>query len=485
MKALLPLLLVGALSVPGPCVYDAHTELDCTSNDDCTQFGPDSTCLDDGRCSGANVDQPSGQSCNGQVCAAGQLCTAEGCVNDSGNECGACTAGFRCDTATRTCVDDGGGGGPCDLRTGQNCGADEDCVTPLNSPVANEGACAAPSATPAALGASCVPSSTTNPCDRNALCVQTGPNTGVCLSRCNLTGATPDERCTNPDLRCGRPHVSDGGGAAGSNVELCLPRCNIDNGASDCPGGMNLCSIPNDAGGSCLPDNGVCGVVGCGPTGCEGTCTVDGGECGAIACGPNSINDPCGTREVLTCSGGPGLNENCQPFGAACGVGLSCAPRDPGSFTCAQQAAATTPDTGACDVAAGGNVCEAGAFCAPQNGLPAPNGTDGTCLRLCDGAHPCGRAGTSCELGVEAMNTLEVCVPACGFVGAVAPTCAGGGPGWGCALETGTGCQGDGFCRVARNDAASIGAPCATNASCSAGLVCAGSSCQPIASACP
>ena len=477
MKLFFLLVALAALNIPGPCAYDPHPELDGAACQDFSDCPAGVECVN-GVCSaGGSVDAcgacPGGTECRGGRC---EPFGALGC-NDDGD----CGFGQRCDGAG-VCVDDNAGN-PCDLLGNNGCSPNQDCVPSGPNPLAPQGVCAAAATAPLFSGDVCQPSTAENPCARDAVCAVTGPGGGVCLSRCQ-PGIDPRARCGSPDLTCSRLYVGEGffGGP-----ELCLPRCNPQNGNSDCQNGLTLCRVGDEAE-SCLPENAVCTVTGCDDDGCSGGCDQAGAPCGGDeVCGASTIGGRCGADEVLVCRGPPALNEPCDLLGVPCADELACMPDTATTGRCAQQASPATAvvDGGACETVQDANPCQPGSFCAAPDGFLGPVRA-GTCLPLCDAAHPCADDRLFCRSDrIQFAPELEVCVPGCSFDAAVGPVCPVVGPGLVCDILSDTGCAGAGFCSL-RFDTNVQPTFCATNDACDPGGVCnASSTCQRIEQACP
>ncbi|EMT66594.1 Teneurin-4 [Fusarium odoratissimum] len=195
----------------------------CTDDTDCTTAG--SVCLESGVCGPDPGNNPTS-------CTTADDCTANAglCLNGLLNICVCLNA---------VCVQAGGGGGG---STGDACTGNADCTTPGDT--CNNGVCSAAGGggTDACVDA--------NDCllSVNPLCAL-----GLCVCVDAVCATSPDvDECT-----------SNAGCSAGATCQNGVCVDNTDcTGAADCLANLDLCVLP----GVCACVNGVCGLVGNGPT---------------------------------------------------------------------------------------------------------------------------------------------------------------------------------------------------------------------------
>jgi hypothetical protein len=290
-----------AFTLPGPCSFDSHPELDCGANEKPCPAGL--VCAADGYCKPEDVacDDVGGVPCAGLCCGSAQACCDDvcqddpagvGCAGQEGegegegevcfadvcdgacvdtendpNHCGECfercgvgefcrdrecRTGDDDDCCGRSCIDCGVGrcenqqcADECSM-TAQDCGADGTCTfsSPNPPPI---GVCVEPFGAVDEY-ATCVRNLESSDCQPGLDCLAIGTES-VCVRYCAVGD---DEQC-NPDAQ----HCL----SLTPTFGACGPQCNPDDDF--------VCS-EGSLVGTCTPFNGICSGVGagaCAPSG--------------------------------------------------------------------------------------------------------------------------------------------------------------------------------------------------------------------------
>src|SRR5579883_1162373 len=367
--------------------------------------------MDGTMCSNTQTDPMNCGKC-GNVCSAGQVCSAGACASMCGS--GSTQCGQSCVNTMNDNANCGGCGKACSMgqvcsggKCGATCGGNtmlcgSMCVDTKNDPN-NCGGCG----TVCSAGKSCVAGSCANVCGNETYCGGDG-GSGYCANT-----QTDNDNCGMCGNKCPQGEVCGAGkcsNACGGGETLCQP----DGGAPYCANtgsdnqncGMcgNMCGNGQVCqGGSC--QNGCVAPDG----GSETLCAPEGGA--PYCANTESDNDNCGGCGVVcpqgqTCQNGGCVNGCVGPDG---GAETLCTP-DSGPPYCAD----TSSDNNNCGGC--GTVCGAGYVCQGGMCVNSCPSQDGSTLTLCtpDGGSPycadtnsdpnnCGSCGKTCAMS-------QVCV---------------------------------------------------------------------------
>jgi Cys-rich repeat protein len=337
----------GELCAAGICVEPCLNQTDCPAGQTCQN----SVCVP-----GSSSEPCQGDACLGKPCTSDAACDTMRCISGQCLPEGSCLtsfnceAGFICDTATKTCVPEGG-----DVVGGDDAGGEEGDTS--ESPCTETG------------------------CDDGQVCNET---TGECETPIPGEGAT----CSP----CGGDDDCQGGGQCtplGGSL-YCLDEC-TKNG--DCQTGYKCVAIPA-SGTLCIPSGGTCEKT-CIQEGCPSgkVCEFSTGDCvqPLLACDSCTKDDQCGpdARCVLftagdrrcmpTCKGGncPDASnctekdgvDVCLPAGTSCCYGDQC-----GAGSECDNCAADTP------------YCFQGACVECLNSTHCPGSTCNVATKTCEAA---------------------------------------------------------------------------------------------------
>jgi hypothetical protein len=457
--------LLMAFSIPGPCSYDAHTELDCADGQRC----PDGlACAPDGHCKAEDVacdDLDEDQFPGGGIACDG-VCVARDALQTDEDNCGACgtvcDAGLGCCNGACVAVDVDERCGDC----GVVCLADQTCF---------EGACAAAciddddcaGAGDVCCDGLCSDGSLDERCGAcDVACDPAASET--CVEQVCRTSCTNDNEC--PGARCcdglcvlaGDPeHCGACNESCGADTvcldDTCAPECADDRPCAGADAGLACC------GGRCVDtsdDDDHCGA-------CDAPCAATS-FCNDSTCRTGDDRDCCGSS-CRDCDEQACVNNQCvtcDVYEQDCGADASCVPGFPnlppaGACVASSDTGAARFDT--CTGSATNTGCQEELSCQGVNGAQ-------TCVRFCD--FNAGNAG--CEAGETCANLefapglfIGVCVPPCDITTSF--TCAWGTLAGTC-IPSPSGCA-SGGCVIAGT--LPVGSVCSPG-ECAAGLVCDG-----------
>lgn len=454
-----------AFAIPGPCSYDAHTELDCADGQRCPDglacavdghCKPEDVACDDlnedlfpgggiacdGVCVGRDTFQTDENNCGacGTVCDAGLGCCDGTCVaTDVDERCGDC--GVQC-TADQTCFES---------ACRASCVVDGDCPDAAAGEVCCDGLCsdgnvdercgACDVACDVEDNETCVDQVCRTACSNDAecpesrccdgLCVVPGDpaHCGACNESCGADTVCLDDTCA-PECAGDRP-------CTGANEECCGGRCVDTTDDDDHCGG---CDAP--CAGTTFCNEGTC------RTGRDRDCCGSGCEsCGTEAC----INNQCVT---------------CDIYEQNCGTDASCVPGFP-LVPPAGRCIASLPDgaTRFETCTSGGNT---NTGCVEELSCQGVNDAQ-TCVRFCD----FNAGNVNCEVGETCANIefapglfVGVCTPPCDVATSLSCTW-GSSPGT--CLPPFSACATGGACVIAGS--LGVGAACSAG-ECGPGLLC-------------
>lgn len=479
-----------AFSIPGPCSYDAHEELDCDFSANEATCPEGLACAPDDHCKPADVacDRVEDNvACNGvcintddfledvnncggcgTVCADGEACCAGACLTvDVSERCGACNVSCNLD---ETCFE-----GACRAA----------CLDDVDCPAAGD-VCCDDLCSDGTVDERCGGCDIACNAEESETCVEQ-----VCRTSCSNDGDCPGSRCC--DGLCVDPGDPQHCGACDEPCgpdtvcldDTCAPECDVDRA---CGGANEEC-----CSGRCVDltgDDDNCGA--CGDP-CVGAQRCHDSECRTgrdrDCCGAQCTD--CTLQQGRTCENGQCVR--CNIYAQDCA-----ATGDGGTATCVLVEGVTVPE----------------GFCIPALAPPAPgrneqcsatspqvaeclagfdclriNAAVSTCTAFCDPfvfpAPQCEATEDCFQVQAGPGELVGLCAPKCNLDATF--TCTHGD-------LTGTcfpiaACTGDGSC--APVGPAAEGAACAGFADCAADLVCDPSSstcrrmCRSIGVACP
>jgi hypothetical protein len=498
----------GADGVCGPITAGTDPDSECTDQG-AASCGTDGTC--DGM--GACRIYTAGTSCGAAVCQGTvvktQVCNGTGTcgLGSGGTDCApyACSAG-ACKTTCATgadcasgytcsqgaCVVPAGDGGPCSV--GSDC-ASGFCADGVCCNSACTGLCQACSTAKKGGGANGVCGPIAAGTDPDNECAQQAASTcgtdGACngAGACELWAAGTSCGATVCQGTVVKAQICDGSGTCGlasggtdcapyaCSGGACLTTCAT---AADCAAGFvcsqGACTLPLGNGAACTSgaecQSGVCADGVCCATACNGLCQACSaakkgsgadGVCGPITAGTDPDNE-CAQQAASTC----GQDGACNGAGACelWAAGTSCgSPVCQGNVVKAQ----ACNGTGTCGLAAGGSdcapyACSAGACkttCAANTDCAAGYVcSQGACVAPLANGSAC-VSGTECQSGVCAdgvccATTCNGLCQACsaakkgnGTDGTCGPITAGTDPDNECGQQATSTCGTDGFCNGA------------------------------------